>query len=118
MVETLTKAFQRFDLSNKEIGGIDQDDDDVQVGMEECKLSLVGRIMGEKMANSTGVKNYTQHVWGYPRNLQIIELGLNVFQFNFEEEKDKKRALNERPWVIDKSAAGYETVCHAPFFKK
>ncbi|XP_027177951.1 uncharacterized protein LOC113777103 [Coffea eugenioides] len=101
MAENLTKAFQRFDLSNKEMEGIDLETDDVLAGIEECKLTLVGRIMGEKVANLTGVKNYTSHVWGYPRNLQVSELGPNVFQFNFAEEKDKEKALNRRPWVID-----------------
>ncbi|XP_027177973.1 uncharacterized protein LOC113777128 [Coffea eugenioides] len=101
MAENLTKAFQRFDLSNKEMEGIDLETDDVLAGIEECKLTLVGRIMGEKVANLTGVKNYTSHVWGYPRNLQVSELRPNVFQFNFAEEKDKEKALNRRPWVID-----------------
>ena len=63
------------------------------MGIEECRLSLVGRIIGEKFANYIGVKNFTNHVWGYPRNLRVTELGPNVFQFNFEEKQDKERAL-------------------------
>ncbi|XP_071933726.1 uncharacterized protein [Coffea arabica] len=101
MEGTLTEAFKRFDLSNKERGGIDLETEDVLAGVQECKLSLVGRIMGKKVANFTGVKNYTSHVWGYPRNLHVVELGPNVFQFNFAEDKDKDKALNGRPWVID-----------------
>ncbi|XP_027101468.1 uncharacterized protein [Coffea arabica] len=101
MAATLTKAFQRFDLSNKEMAGIDLETEDVLERVEECKLSLVGRIMGEKVPNFTGVKNYTSHMWGYPRNLHVVELGPSVFQFNFAEDKDKDKAMNGRPWVID-----------------
>ena len=101
MADSLNRAFQKFDLGEKEVGAVDLSWGDVEEGREECRLSLVGRIMGEKIANFTGVKNFTNHVWGYPRNMRVIELGPNVFLFNFEEEKDKERALNGRPWVLD-----------------
>ena len=68
---------------------------------EECRLSLVGRIIGEKVANYTGVKNFSNNVWGYPRNMKVTELGPNIFQFNFEEEQDRDKALRGRPWVLD-----------------
>ena len=101
MADSLHRAFQKFDLGEKEAGAVDLSWGDVEEGRKECRLSLVGRIMGEKIANFTGVKNFTNHVWGYPRNMRVTELGPNVFMFNFKEEKDKERALKGRPWVLD-----------------
>ena len=56
MAEILAKAFQRFDLSNKEIEGIDLSVENMQIGIEECKLSLVEGIMGEKIVHFVRVR--------------------------------------------------------------
>ena len=56
--------------------------------------------MGDKVANFTGVKNYINHAWGNPRRLKITELGPNCFQFHFEDEVEKKKALTGGPWIM------------------
>ena len=90
MANSLHRAFKKFDLGEKEIEAVDLRWGDVEVGMEECKLSLVGTIIGKKIANFTGVKNFTNHVWGYPRNMRVTELGPNVFQFNLKRKRIRK----------------------------
>ncbi|XP_027151948.1 uncharacterized protein LOC113752002 [Coffea eugenioides] len=101
MEEVLVSALKRFDLSEKEVEGIDLDDEDVELSVQDCRGSLVGRIMGDKIANFTGVKNFTNHVWGYPRNLRVTEIGPNVFQFQFEKEVERERVLRGGPWIMD-----------------
>ena len=63
--------------------------------------SLVGKLMGEKVANFIGVKNFTNHVWGYPRNMVVTELGPNMFQFQLEKEEDREKILMGGPWIMD-----------------
>ena len=101
MAEELAEVFDRFDLSNRESSGISLDGVDVDIGKKECRKSLFGRIMGERITNFTGVKNFVNQVWGYPRNLVAVELGANLFQFNFSDVMDMEKILSGRPYTID-----------------
>ncbi|XP_027102865.1 uncharacterized protein [Coffea arabica] len=101
MEDELAMALRRFELSDKEVGGIDLSHDDVEQSVQDCRGTLVGRIMGEKIANFTWVKQFTNHVWGYPRNLRVTEIGPNVFQFQFEREEDKEKVMAGAPWILD-----------------
>ena len=33
--------------------------------------SLIGRVIGEKVTNFTGVKSFVAMAWGYPRNMTV-----------------------------------------------
>ncbi|XP_027108697.1 uncharacterized protein LOC113755897 [Coffea eugenioides] len=101
MVDDLVKVFDRFDLSNKESSGITLDGVDEDIGKEECRKSLFGRIMGDRIANFTGVKNFVNQVWGFPKNMVAVELGANLFQFNFSDAMDMEKVLDGRPYTID-----------------
>ena len=79
MEEELERAFRKFDLSKSELEGIDLSGDDIKEGVQDCSGSLVGKLIGEKVANFTEVKNFTNHAWGYPRNMIVTELGPNLF---------------------------------------
>ena len=49
--------------------------------------------MGEKIANFMGVKNFVTTAWSYPRNLTVMELGPNLFQFNIPSVEEKGRIV-------------------------
>ena len=53
MAEDITVAFQRFDLTEVDKEGIDLSLEDIEKGIDDCRLSLLGKIMGEKVANFT-----------------------------------------------------------------
>ena len=101
MEEELTRAFSKFELSSTELEGMDLCSDDVSEGVKDCNRSLVGRLIREKVANFTGVKNFTNHAWGYPRNFVVTELGPNLFQFQFEIDDEWEKVLMGGPWVLD-----------------
>lgn len=101
MEEDLTRAFRKFDLSKSELEGVDLSSDDISEGIQDCRQSLVGRLIGEKVAHFTGIKNFTNHAWGYPRNLTVTELGPNLFQFQLERGEDREKILLGGPWIMD-----------------
>lgn len=101
MEEDLTYAFQRFVLNPAEREGVDLGVEEVQQSLRECNLSLIGKVVGERIVNFTGIKNFTGHAWGYPRNLKVTELKANLFQFHFETEQDRIKVLMGGPWVMD-----------------
>ena len=101
MKESLARTFQKFELSKKAIEGVDLSGEDIEEGIQGCNGSLAGKLIGEKIANFTTIKNFTNHAWGYPRKMMIIELGPNLFQFHLEKKKDRRRILIGGPWIMD-----------------
>ncbi|XP_027158449.1 uncharacterized protein LOC113760073 [Coffea eugenioides] len=57
--------------------------------------------MGEKVVSFTGIKGFVTVAWGYPKNLGVVELGPNLFQFNLPNPGDREKILERGPWVID-----------------
>ena len=54
----LTELLQKFSLEGNEISGAHLELEDLNSGVRDCDGSLIGRIMGEKIANFMGVKNF------------------------------------------------------------
>ena len=101
MAEEITEILQRFVLSTKERGETELDLGDVAPSVKECKESLVGKIMDEKIINFVGMKNFVTLAWGFPNGLRVVEVGVNTFQFLIPSEKDKERICKGGPWIID-----------------
>ena len=87
MEEELIKIIQKFALTNKEIWGVDLDLSDIDSEIKECQGSWVGRIMGEKVVNFVGVKNFVTTPWEYPKELRIVELQPNCFNSTSQKRK-------------------------------
>ncbi|KAL3530133.1 hypothetical protein ACH5RR_009455 [Cinchona calisaya] len=100
MAEDLVEIFEKFELSGKEIGGLELGEGNAKDSVPICRRSLIRRIMGERMA-IVGVKNFCSIRWGYPKKLEIIELGVSIFQFTFGNQMDLERVLNTGPWLFD-----------------
>lgn len=62
MADELVEILRNFDLSNKE-----KEQADTKSGKEECKTSLFGKVIGDRMINATGVKKFISQVWDYPK---------------------------------------------------
>nr|XP_027083698.1 uncharacterized protein LOC113705999 [Coffea arabica] len=97
----LSELLQRFSLEGNEISGAKLELEDLSSGIKDCEGSLIGRIMGEKIANFTGVKNFVTAAWSYPKNLTVMELGPNLFQFNIPNQDDIERIVTGGPWLMD-----------------
>ena len=46
-------------------------------------------------------KNTIRRAWGLDKSLQILEVGLNLFQFKFQFEFEMDRVLRRGPWSFD-----------------
>lgn len=97
----LADLLQKFSLEGNELLGAVLEVEDLQHGVRACEDSIIGRIIGEKVSNFTGVKSFVASAWGYPRNMTVIELGPNVFQFNIPNADEKEKIVTGGPWVID-----------------
>ena len=45
--------------------------------------------------------NTLRIVWGIQTGMQILEVGLNLFQFKFQSNFDLNRVLKGGPWSFD-----------------
>ncbi|XP_027151970.1 uncharacterized protein LOC113752026 [Coffea eugenioides] len=101
MAEDIAEILQSFTLSSKELQITDVGREELSSGLKECQSSLIGKIVGEKVANYTGVKNFVTTAWGYPKDLTVVELGPNLFQFILSKENDRDRIAKGGPWILD-----------------
>ncbi|XP_071917145.1 uncharacterized protein [Coffea arabica] len=101
MTEDLEEILRKFALTEDETGGVELDSTDLAQGVVECQLSIIGRVVGEKTANIAGIKSFASNMWPFARNLRVVEIGVNMFQFSFSNKQDMDRVLRGRPWVYD-----------------
>lgn len=101
MAEELSTIFKRFALSDKECSEIIVETEESEKGLQDCRLSLCGKVVGEKSANVTGVKNVANQLWGYPKKMEVVEIGRNLFQFNFVDMEELIKVMDRRPYLID-----------------
>lgn len=57
--------------------------------------------MAKRKINRGTVIGVLKWSWNGLGEVRISGLGLNMFLFEFKEERDAERALNEGPWSID-----------------
>ena len=101
MAEELLEIMQKFVLNTQECTITDLDFGDSSISRQECQLSLLGKIRGEKLVNFTGQKNFVSIAWGYPKDLKVTELGPNLYQFLIPEEETQERIMNGGLWILD-----------------
>lgn len=101
MVDELAEVLKRFALSEKECGEVSLDGEDFESGLEDCSRSLIGKVLGSKAANFTGVKNVVNQLWNWPRKMEAVEIGPNLFQFIFGSEEEADRVMRGKPYLID-----------------
>lgn len=53
--------------------------DEMKEEIKICELSLIGKIVGEKIINFNGIKNSVINSWGCLKKIRVDEIGLNIF---------------------------------------
>ncbi|KAF9616183.1 hypothetical protein IFM89_028959 [Coptis chinensis] len=74
--------------------------DDVDKGLEYCKLGLVGRLDMSKL-NMYDVNNKVKELWKPKSEWQATPLGKGYIMFCFTDETDYQRVWTQGTWVFD-----------------
>ena len=84
-----------------------EEEEEIQVSKEgrseeidSCVLSLIGKFLTCKPYNRKAAKNTLRKAWGLDKELQISEVGSNLFQFKFQYEYDLDRILGGARGVL------------------
>lgn len=64
-------------------------------------LCLVGQFLSEKTINSRAMKNKLADVWKPAMGINIKDIGIGVYLFQFYHKEDLQWVLNGGPWSFD-----------------
>nr|POE59914.1 hypothetical protein CFP56_39483 [Quercus suber] len=69
--------------------------------LEECNLSLFGRLLSDRNQNLRALKSTLRSAWKMGSDLQIVEVGSNVLQFKFGSEYQLQWVEKNGPWNFE-----------------
>ncbi|OMP08440.1 hypothetical protein COLO4_06478 [Corchorus olitorius] len=69
---------------------------------EEGLHGLVGKLYTKKHPNMEGLRNAFIQAWKLDYGLGVMEVGENLFLFQFEDELEKDRVLVHQPWNFNR----------------
>ena len=69
--------------------------------LEECALSLFGRLLTDRHQNLRTLKSTLKSAWKMGSDLQIVEVGNSVLQFKFNSEYQLQWVERNGPWNFD-----------------
>ena len=69
--------------------------------LEECALSLFGRLLTDRHQNLRALKNTLKSAWKMGSDLQIVEVGNSVLQFKFNSEYQLQWVERNGPWNFE-----------------
>ena len=69
--------------------------------LEECALSLFGRLLSDRHQNLRALKSTLKLDWKMGSDLQIVEIGNNVLQFKFNSEYQMQWVERNGPWNFE-----------------
>jgi hypothetical protein len=75
-------------------------EDHVQEGIQNCKKSLIGKFLTEKIITKQVVHNTLLGIWGNPKGFQITEVEGGFYHISMENERDILRALKGNSWTV------------------
>ncbi|KAJ1418939.1 hypothetical protein SESBI_15544 [Sesbania bispinosa] len=72
-----------------------------QEATKTAQRTLVGKILSGKSLNRNAAKEILSKAWAVQEEINIVDLGPNLFMFSFSDKKIAKRILEEGPcfWV-------------------
>ena len=101
MDQAVTEGLQKLQLTKEEEEDIPITVANRQELLEECHLSLFGRLLSERQQNQRALKNTLRLVWKMGSELRIVEVGNNILQFKFNSKYQMEWVERSGPWNFD-----------------
>ena len=68
---------------------------------KQVEIRAVGKVLSERPAHPDAICNSLGKVWSPIRGVECKELGDNVFLFTFNQERERRKALDDGLWMFD-----------------
>ena len=97
MAQDVINGLKNMRLTTGEEEVITISDEGQKEEIEGYALSLIGKFLTCKPFNKRAAHNTLKWAWGLEKDIQIVEVGSNLFQFKFNREFDLDRVLRGGP---------------------
>ena len=77
--------------------------------LEECSLSLFGKLLSNRHQNSRALKNTLRMAWKLGSNLRIVDVGNDIMQFKFSSRFQMEWVEKSGPWNFENNLL---LLCH------
>ena len=101
MDQAVSEGLQKLQLAKEEEEDIPITVANRQELLEECHLSLFGRLLSERQQNQRALKNTLRSVWKMGSELRIVEVGNNILQFKFKSKYQMEWVERSGLWNFD-----------------
>lgn len=68
--------------------------------IDQVQHALVGKVIADRPLNKAAIKNMLLKAWGDIEDVQISDVGLNLFLFTFNKEEESQRIFAKAPWFV------------------
>ncbi len=100
MAKELTEMWGNFKLEEENIG-VSIDNVELDPLLSRGQACIVGKILADRVVPMEFFKKPLIRVWQPLGTVSFRSLGENMFIADFEQEVDKVRILEGRPWLFD-----------------
>lgn len=69
--------------------------------LEECALSLFGRLLADRHQNTRALKSTLRSAWKIGLDFRIVDVGRNVFQLKFSSNYQLEWVERNGPWNFE-----------------
>ena len=101
MEQYLIEGIKHMRLTKEEEVQIVVSGEDKAEMLEQCALSMVGRLLTNRKQNQRALKNTLRLAWKASPNLRIVEVGNDIFQFKFSNEYQLQWVETNGPWNFE-----------------
>lgn len=101
MTEDLTKMREKFTLMEEEDVELDAPEDKWEPVVERGSACVVGKLLADRVVGKEIIKIPLIRAWQPTGRVTFKTLGANIFLIEFENEWDKTRIMEGRPWMFD-----------------
>ena len=102
MEQTILDSIQNLQLTKEE------EEEDIQITnqsrpkiLEECALSLFGRLQANRQQNQCALKRTLRSAWKMGSDLRIVKVGNDILQFKFSSQYQMEWVEKNGPWNFD-----------------
>ncbi|KAF5445241.1 hypothetical protein F2P56_034307 [Juglans regia] len=101
MAEDITTLWDRLSLTEEESKDVVVKEGDIHATLERGRFCLIGKIITEKRVNRDAFKGTMLKIWKVDTTVNIVDVGFNLFLFEFANETDLQKVCDGQPWSFD-----------------
>ena len=101
MDQSIINGIQHLQLTKEEEESISISNTSRSDLIEECALSLFGRLLADRHQNMRALKSTLRSAWKMGQDLRIVDVGNGILQFKFNSKYQMEWVERNGPWNFD-----------------